>query len=99
MNLENLTMRAKTAKSLLPAALFAPLLMAGCAVGPDYVKPKTDTPEAFKEIQGWKVAQPADTKLPTKWWELYNDPLLNDLEEQVNASNQTIAQAEAQYRQ
>lgn len=92
-------MRAKTAKSLLPAALFAPLLMAGCAVGPDYVKPKTDTPEAFKENQGWKVAQPADTRLPTKWWELYNDPLLNDLEEQVNASNQTIAQAEAQYRQ
>ncbi len=92
-------MQAKHAKSLLPAALLAPLLLASCAVGPDYVKPKTETPEAFKEAQGWKVAQPADTKLPTKWWELYNDPLLNDLEEQVNNANQTIAQAEAQYRQ
>lgn len=92
-------MQAKHAKSLLPLALLAPLLLTGCAVGPDYVKPKTETPEAFKETQGWKVAQPADTRLPTKWWELYNDPLLNDLEEQVNAANQTIAQAEAQYRQ
>ena len=91
-------MRAKHT-SLLPVALLAPLLLTACAVGPDYVKPKTETPDAFKEAQGWKVAQPADTKLPTKWWEIYNDPLLNDLEEQVNASNQTIAQAEAQYRQ
>ena len=92
-------MNARHAKSLLPATLLGPLLLAACAVGPDYVKPKTDTPEAFKETAGWKVAQPADTKLPTKWWEIYNDPLLNDLEEQLNASNQTIAQAEAQYRQ
>ena len=92
-------MQAKHAKSLLPAALLAPLLLTACAVGPDYVKPKTETPESFKETQGWKVAQPADTKLPSKWWGIYNDPLLNDLEEQVNVSNQTIAQAEAQYRE
>lgn len=92
-------MTTRYAKSLVPAALLAPLLLTACAVGPDYVKPKTETPDAYKETAGWKVAQPADTKLPTKWWEIYNDPLLNDLEEQVNASNQTIAQAEAQYRQ
>lgn len=89
-------MQAKHAKSLV---LITPLLLAACAVGPDYVKPKTETPEAFKEQQGWKIAQPADTQIPAKWWELYNDSLLNSLEEQVNISNQTIAQAEAQYRQ
>jgi NodT family efflux transporter outer membrane factor (OMF) lipoprotein len=79
--------------------LVLPLLLAACAVGPDYVKPATETPAAFKEQAGWKIAQPADTQIPAKWWELYNDPLLNSLEEQVNISNQTIAQAEAQYRQ
>lgn len=96
-------MQAKPAKRLLPAAslvILAPLLLASCAMGPDYVKPSTEKPpETFKEMQGWKVAQPADTKLPTKWWEIYNDPVLNELEEQVNVSNQTIAQAEAQYRE
>lgn len=79
--------------------LLLPMALAACAVGPDYVKPKTETPAAFKEQQGWKIAEPADTQIPAKWWELYHDPLLNSLEEQVNISNQTIAQAEAQYRQ
>ena len=101
MNMEanlklNLHLPTKRAKAF---ALVLPLLLAACAVGPDYVKPTTETPAAFKEQEGWKIAQPADTQIPAKWWELYHDPLLNSLEEQVNISNQTIAQAEAQYRQ
>ncbi len=95
-------MQAKSAKRLMPrasVAILAPLFLTACAVGPNYVKPKTETPEAFKEMQDWKTAQPADTKLPGKWWEIYHDPLLNELEEQVNISNQTVAQAEAQYRE
>jgi NodT family efflux transporter outer membrane factor (OMF) lipoprotein len=82
------------------AAQAAPLvLLSACAVGPDYVKPNAETPPAFKEQVGWKIAQPADLEIPGKWWELYRDPLLNSLEEQVNISNQTLIQAEAQYRQ
>jgi NodT family efflux transporter outer membrane factor (OMF) lipoprotein len=78
----------------------APLvLLSACAVGPDYVKPSADIPPAFKEQAGWKIAQPADTAIPAKWWEIYNDPVLNALEEQVSISNQTLIQAEAQYRQ
>jgi NodT family efflux transporter outer membrane factor (OMF) lipoprotein len=78
----------------------APLaLLAACAVGPDYVKPSAETPPAFKEQAGWKIAQPADTEIPVKWWEMYQDPVLNSLEEQVIVSNQTLIQAEAQYRQ
>lgn len=79
--------------------LAASMMLAGCAVGPDYVKPTVETPTAFKENQGWKVAQPQDTAVRGKWWEVFNDAQLNALEEQVNISNQTLAQAEARFRQ
>jgi NodT family efflux transporter outer membrane factor (OMF) lipoprotein len=84
-------------KSLLMTAVAA--LIAGCAVGPDYVRPSAPVPAAYKEIEGWKPAQPQDDKIRGKWWELFNDPDLNALEEQVNISNQNIVQAEAQYRE
>jgi NodT family efflux transporter outer membrane factor (OMF) lipoprotein len=79
--------------------LAASMMLAGCAVGPDYVRPTVETPAAFKENQGWKVAQPQDAALRGKWWEAFNDAQLNALEEQVNISNQTLAQAEARFRQ
>lgn len=86
----------KNIKRLLRASPL--ILLSACAVGPDYVKPSAETPPAFKEQAGWKIAEPADTAIPAKWWEIYNDPVLNALEEQVNISNQTLIQAEAQYR-
>ena len=75
------------------------LLLAGCTVGPDYVKPPTAAPAAYKEAPGWKVAQPRDELSRGPWWEIYDDPRLNALEEQVDINNQNIAQAEAQFRQ
>ena len=75
------------------------LLLAGCSVGPDYVRPPTAAPEAYKENAGWKVAQPRDELPRGKWWEIYNDPQLNALEEQVDISNQNIVAAEANFRQ
>jgi NodT family efflux transporter outer membrane factor (OMF) lipoprotein len=87
-------------KNITRLAQAAPLvLLSACAVGPDYVRPSAETPPAFKEQAGWKIAQPSDTAIPVKWWEVYNDPVLNSLEEQVNISNQTLIQAEAQYRE
>jgi len=71
----------------------------GCTVGPDYVRPKTEAPVAYKENAGWKVAQPRDELPRGRWWEIYNDPQLNALAEQVDISNQNIAQAEANFRQ
>ncbi len=71
-------------------------LLAGCSVGPDYVRPSMQTPSAYKE---WKPAQPGDDIPRGKWWEAFHDPVLDKLEEQVNISNQTILQAQAQYRQ
>src|SRR5258706_13435548 len=74
-------------------------LLAACTVGPNYVRPTADTPAAFKEMEGWKTAQPRDQELRGKWWESYNDPLLNELVEQVSVSNQNLVQAAAQFRQ
>jgi NodT family efflux transporter outer membrane factor (OMF) lipoprotein len=83
-------------------SLLLPLgLLAGCAIaGPNYRKPSVETPGVFKEAPpaGWKHAQPSDAALRGKWWELFGDPALNTLEEQVSVSNQNLAQAEAQFR-
>ena len=62
-------------------------------------------PETFKETaqwkptDGWKIAEPHDEALRGKWWELYGDSKLNELEEQVEPSNQTLKIAEANFRQ
>lgn len=74
-------------------------LLSACTVGPDYVRPAAVTPPVFKEMSGWKVAQPRDRTIRGKWWEIYNDELLNELEEKVDVSNQNVAAAEARFRQ
>ena len=79
--------------------------LAGCNVGPKYNKPSADAPVAYKELtpadfpntDGWKVAQPKDDALRGKWWEIFNEPQLNALEEKVNVSNQNIAAAAASF--
>jgi NodT family efflux transporter outer membrane factor (OMF) lipoprotein len=81
------------------------LFVAGCTVGPKYARPsapvapayKELTPENFKDTDGWKQAQPGDGTLKGNWWEIFNDPQLNTLEEQVNVSNQNIAAAAANF--
>jgi len=75
------------------------VVLSACTVGPDYVKPKVETPPAFKEVEGWKKAEPKDNIPRGSWWTIYNDQQLNALEEQVNISNQNLAAAEAQYRE
>ena len=74
-------------------------LLSGCMLGPDYVKPETAKPIAYKEAEGWKVAEPKDVAIHEKWWELFNDAQLNALEEQVEISNQNIVAVKARFRQ
>ena len=74
-------------------------LLGACAVGPDYVKPDTAAPMAYKENRDWKVAQPNDRADRGKWWEVFGDAQLNALAEQVEISNQTVIAAAAQYQQ
>jgi NodT family efflux transporter outer membrane factor (OMF) lipoprotein len=72
--------------------------LAGCTAGPDYVRPKVETPAAYKEAGEWKPAQPKDGAARGKWWEIYGDAQLNALIEQVSAGNPSLAAAQAQYR-
>jgi NodT family efflux transporter outer membrane factor (OMF) lipoprotein len=88
--------------SLIAMALSA-MFSSACAIGPKYQKPiVAQTPPAFKEFTGndeWKMAEPSDGFIRGKWWEIFEDPQLNALEEQVNINNQNVKQAEAQFRQ
>jgi NodT family efflux transporter outer membrane factor (OMF) lipoprotein len=74
------------------------VLLAGCNVGKDYVRPSIEMPEAFKETEGWKIAQPRDSQLSSHWWEMFEDVRLNALEAQVEQANQSVSQAQAQYQ-
>lgn len=74
--------------------------LAGCMVGPNYQRPPAAAPGAFKEEPppSWKSATPRDEAPRGKWWEVFGDAQLDALEEQVAVSNQSLAQAEAQFR-
>jgi NodT family efflux transporter outer membrane factor (OMF) lipoprotein len=74
-------------------------MLSGCVVGPKYHVPAPQAPAVYKEsptqfneTEGWTVAQPSDAKLRGKWWEIFNDPELNALEEQLDINNQNIKQ-------
>jgi NodT family efflux transporter outer membrane factor (OMF) lipoprotein len=93
---------------LIPSVLsMVTICVAGCMVGPKYVKPNTSLapefkeqpPESFKESDGWKPAQPGDQGLRGKWWEIFGDSQLNALEEELTISNQDLKVAEARLRQ
>jgi NodT family efflux transporter outer membrane factor (OMF) lipoprotein len=75
----------------------AVLLLGGCTVGPKYVRPTTDVPAGYKEAGDWKTAQPSDAIAKGKWWQIYGDPQLNALEEQVSVSNESLKAAQAQF--
>lgn len=74
------------------------VLLQGCTVGPKYSVPTSPTAPAFKEQVApdgtkWSPATPQDAAQRGQWWLIYNEPELNTLEDQLNNSNQNIAQA------
>ncbi len=81
----------------LSLALFA------CKVGPDYRRPDAPVPAAYKEMPAgtaaWKPSSPGDTADRGNWWAIFNDPELDQLERQVNVSNQNVKEFEAEYVQ
>ena len=74
-------------------------LLTACEVGPDYERPSVETPATYKEVARWSPAQPKDEIDRGAWWSIYKDPILDDLEKQVDVSNQNLKAAEAAYRQ
>ena len=91
--------KIRTALSSATGALSLLALLSGCHVGPYY---KAPTPTAvtapnykestvnFQDADGWKVASPQDAMLRGNWWEVFNDPELNALEEQLNINNENL---------
>jgi NodT family efflux transporter outer membrane factor (OMF) lipoprotein len=93
-------------KHVRMAAAASLALLGGCNFAPHYERPKAQNTDTYKEAvaggddaaQGWKIADPKDAAIRANWWELFNDPKLDDLEERVAISNQSIVAAEANYR-
>jgi NodT family efflux transporter outer membrane factor (OMF) lipoprotein len=96
MHMQNICLKVL----VLPA--IATLSLAGCMVGPRYHRPDAtpqppppfykESPTQVQDSGPWKVAQPQDAMLRGKWWEIFNDPELNSLEDQLNINNQNIKQ-------
>jgi NodT family efflux transporter outer membrane factor (OMF) lipoprotein len=87
-----------TRAALLAATAFT-FALAGCDLAPAYHPPAVASPVSFKELGPWQPARPADAAPRGAWWEVYGNPELNELEAQVNVSNQTLAAAAAIYDQ
>ena len=101
--------RVPRAVGLPGAAGVLVALLSGCALGPDYARPsaiasadsgaKELGSKDFKERKGWKPMAPSDLADRGAWWTVYREPELDRLVAQVEISNQTVAAAEANYRQ
>ena len=95
----------KTENRMTAVTLMCLVFFAGCSFAPKYVKPEAQTPAAFKELtteqfnetDGWKTAEPKDDVLRGQWWEMFHEPELNALEDQLAVSNQTVAAAFANF--
>ena len=87
--------------------------VAGCKpVGPNYNRPGYQAPAVYNESGastvvvpppnpaggGWQAATPSDGMLRGKWWEIYQDPQLNSLEDRIVDNNQSLRQALETYR-
>lgn len=90
--------RRRGGRAAVVASTFAMLPLAACEVGPDYMRPSADVPMTYKEIQGWMPATPREAAGWENWWAVYNDPVLDALEKQVDINNQNLIAAEAAYR-
>jgi NodT family efflux transporter outer membrane factor (OMF) lipoprotein len=84
--------------SALKSVVASAVVVSACTVGPDYQRPAAPVPTQYKEA-GWKVGEPLDSADRGAWWSIYRDPLLDDLEKQVDISNQNLKAAEAAFQQ
>jgi NodT family efflux transporter outer membrane factor (OMF) lipoprotein len=99
MNYRLFTLPEMRRAARLIVALVGLAGLIGCAVGPKYKTPTVPTPPAYKEMGNWKTAEPSDQNLGGNWWEIFQDPQLNALEQQIDVSNQNLKAAVSQYQE
>lgn len=75
------------------------LVLSGCMLGSNYQRPEQPLPEQFTEVEGWKKAEPAELDDKGLWWQLYQDEQLTAMLQQLEANNQSLAAAEAAWRE
>jgi NodT family efflux transporter outer membrane factor (OMF) lipoprotein len=86
-------------RRMFPILSLGLFLIGGCSVGPKYSKPTTQIPPSYKENANWKTAQPSDQAQKGNWWEIFQDPQLNTLEEKLTVSNQSLRAAMDRFRE
>ncbi|HXC09882.1 MAG TPA: efflux transporter outer membrane subunit [Steroidobacteraceae bacterium] len=74
-------------------------VLAACAVGPNYHRPKFDAAPNYKEAGDWKPSEPNDVLSRGPWWEIFKDDALNQLEVRIDISNENVKAAAAAYDQ
>jgi NodT family efflux transporter outer membrane factor (OMF) lipoprotein len=85
-------------RASFPGIVAGFIVLSACTVGPDYVRPDAPVPAQYKEA-GWKVGEPLDAIDRGAWWSIYKDPVLDDLERQIDISNQNLKAAAAAFEQ
>ena len=88
-----------SSRSPIFTAVVLALSINGCAVGPTYQRPTVPDVNHFKEAEGWVPAAPADALERGPWWQLFGDPVLDQLAARIQVSNQNVAAAVASYAQ
>ena len=93
--------RLTLGEAFVALGLVVLVLLAGCAVGPDYKRPTTETPAHYKseELGSWKEGEPLDRVPKGNWWQVFGDEVLNDLERRATAANQELKAAFARVEQ
>lgn len=81
------------------ALLGVMLVLSGCMLGPDYVRPEQELPATFRAAEGWKAASPGMSEADGDWWQLYQDSELSSLLARLEQDNQRLAAAEAAWRE
>lgn len=87
------------AQACAPFFVVGALILSGCTVGPNYSREAAPTPTEYKELKGWKPANPRDDHNRGDWWKIYHDRALDTLLPQVEVSNQNVAVAAAAYEE
>ncbi len=97
MNGQNISLARASSSARRIAVPVLLLALAGCAaVGPDYKRPETGTPKAWKETSQPSAATEA---LPATWWEVFGDTKLNELEDQAKVQSPNLRAAAARVMQ
>jgi multidrug efflux system outer membrane protein len=91
--------------------LMLALVLAGCATAPEPRDAQLSVPAGFKEAQAnaptdtsaasqghWQTAQPSEAAHRGAWWLAFDDAALNELQQQAEAANPSLAVAAARVK-